>query len=383
MTDRVSNGKVALVTGASSGLGSAIALEAARRRFALALTARRADLLDAIAKQARTLGVEAEVFAEDLADPDAPERLALAVRERFERLDVLVNNAGMGVFDLFDDADPDALRRQIQVNFAAPLLLTRFLSPPLVANRGVIVNIGSAIIRVANPGLGAYGATKAGLTYWNDAARRDMKRKNVSVCLVELGPTRTDFFERRKRPKSSYYNPFLDRPLDFLQTSVDRVARRVVDLFDRPRRRIGPPFWTVVPVRWTGTLIDVCPWLGDFVLDQMLRWQDRYNRRGKTTMWKRLVDILEMIKFSHTLFAMPFALLGGGSRRETRTVGAVAHKTGWGSCSAWQRRGRRRWRSTAWSIEPSTPPTCEPRAATCPPDGFRLFRSRVSRSFPA
>ena len=281
MTDVGRKGKVALITGASSGLGAAIAIEAARRGFALALSARRGERLEAVAAQARSLGVVAACFAEDLADPAAPERLAIAVQERFERLDILVNNAGMGVFDLFDDAEPDELRRQIQVNFAAPLLLARACSPMLVANRGVIVNIGSAIAQIANPGLGAYGATKAGLAYWNDAARREYKRKNVSVCLVELGPTRTEFFDRHMNQKRPGYHPFIDRPFDFMMASADRVARRVVDLFDRPRRRIGPPVRIVEPMRWVGTLFDAFPIWGDVLIDQMLRWQDRQKQARK------------------------------------------------------------------------------------------------------
>lgn len=277
MTSRVSKGKVALITGASSGLGLSIALESARRGFDLALTARRGDRLETVVEQARRLGVEAESFIEDLADPEAPERLALAVQVRFKRVDVLVNNAGSGVFELFTDANFEELRSQIQVNFVAPLLLTRALAPLLISKRGVIVNIGSGIVQLANPGLGAYGATKAGLAYWNDALRRELKRKKVSVCLVELGPTRTDFFEVRERKRTRGYHPFIDKPPNFLLASPDRVARRVVDLYERPRRRIGPPFHVVGPMRGIGTLIDAFPWAGDFMIDQMLRWQDKYG----------------------------------------------------------------------------------------------------------
>lgn len=283
MSGRAASRKVVVVTGASSGLGASIALESARRGYDLALSARRADRLETVAESARRLGAATEIFVEDLADPEAPERLAGAAGERFDRIDALVNNAGFGVFNLFADADIQELRDQIQVNFAAPLLLTRALAPRLIESRGSIVNIGSGIVRLANPGLGAYGATKAGLTYWNDALRRELRRKGVSVSLVELGPTRTDFFDRRERTKKTRgYHPFVDKPPDWLLAPADRIARLAVDLLERPRRRIGPPLHVVEPLRLFGRLIDLMPGLGDFLIDRMLRWQDRHGPLRKS-----------------------------------------------------------------------------------------------------
>ena len=106
-----------------------------------------------------------------------------------------INNAGLGLPTLFEDAEPEQLDRQLAVNLTAPLLLTRLCLPSLVERKGMIINIGSAITCVANSALGAYGATKAGLAYWNDALRRELASRGVNVCLVEPGPIKTEFMD--------------------------------------------------------------------------------------------------------------------------------------------------------------------------------------------
>src|SRR4051794_17132925 len=128
--------KVVLITGASSGIGAAVAREAARRGHRLALTARRADRLEELAEQVRATGTEALAIPADLVDPEAPERIVAAAVERFGGLDVLINNAGFGLADLFSRSDPEAIERQIRVNLAAPLLLARRALPTLIERRG-------------------------------------------------------------------------------------------------------------------------------------------------------------------------------------------------------------------------------------------------------
>jgi len=260
------NGKVVLITGASSGIGAAVAREASSRGYALALTARRADRLDRLAAELRGRdGAEALVLADDLTDPDTPGRLIAATLERFGGLDVLVNNAGFGMPSLFGDTDPELLRRQLEVNLVAPVLLARLALPHLRERRGVVVNVGSLITCVPNPALGAYGTTKAGLAYFTTALRRELWHSGVRVCLVEPGPVLTEFFDgwKRRGALGYRYHPMLDAPGRWMSARPEQAARRIVRLFRRPRRRTSFP----VPVAWAcrsvGGLYRLLPALAD------------------------------------------------------------------------------------------------------------------------
>jgi short-subunit dehydrogenase len=267
-----------LVTGASAGIGAALARELARQGYSrLALTARRGDRLERLAEELRPLGVEVLPIAADLEDPASPERIIAATIARYGGLDVLINNAGFGLPTVFAGASPSDLRRQLEVNLIAPLLLARRALPSLIERRGTIINIGSAISSVANSALGAYGATKAGLAYWNDALRRELKHRGVKVCLVEPGPVKTEFFDALMTlaPPGGEYNPLLDAPMPWMSAPVEEVARRIVRLIERPKRRLSVLRRVVWPFRLLGGVFQVCPPLGDLALSIMTRHFDR------------------------------------------------------------------------------------------------------------
>jgi short-subunit dehydrogenase len=270
--------KAALVTGASAGIGAAVARRLAKQGYAqLVLTARRVDRLERLAAELRPLGSEVLTVGADLEDPAAPERIVTAALDRFGGLDVLINNAGFGLPTVFAAADPRDIRRQIEVNLVAPLLLARRALPALIERQGTIINIGSAITSVANSALGAYGSTKAGLAYWNDALRRELLHKGVKVCLVEPGPVKTEFFQTLMTlaPAGGDYNPLLDAPAPWMSAHVDDVAARIVRLIDRPRRRLSVLRRVVWPFRLIGGLFQLCPPLGDLALSTMTKYVER------------------------------------------------------------------------------------------------------------
>jgi short-subunit dehydrogenase len=260
---------VALITGASAGLGAALAHELVRRKRAgaLVLTARRGDRLEALAAELRLLQGDLDILtvAADLADPLAPQHLLAETIGRFGGLDVLFNNAGMGLPTMFAGSDPDLLARQIAVNLVAPLALTRLSLPSLIERQGMIINIGSAITCVANSALGAYGATKAGLAYWNDALRRELYTTGVTVCLVEPGPIKTEFMDALDSlvPSGGRPHPILDNAGPWMTADVEEVARRTVRLLDRPRRRLSVLKRLVWPFRLLGAAARLCPPMGD------------------------------------------------------------------------------------------------------------------------
>jgi uncharacterized protein len=264
--------RVVLITGASAGLGAALARELARRdkAGALVLTARRGDRIEQLAAELRLAWPRLEILTlpADLADPTTPLRLFEQSVARFGGIDVLINNAGLGLPTLFAGALPEQLADQIAVNFTAPLMLARLFLPSLIERKGMIINIGSAITCVANSALGAYGATKAGLAYWNDALRRELTGTGVRVCLVEPGPITTEFMDAvatRVSPGERAH-PILDVTAPWMTAQVDEVARRVVRLLDHPRRRLSVLRRLVWPLRLLGAVASVCRPLGDLVV---------------------------------------------------------------------------------------------------------------------
>ena len=283
--------KTILITGASSGIGAGVAraLIARGEGHRLALTARRADALRKIEDEARAGGCEALVIPADLSDPATPRRILDGTLEQFGRLDVLINNAGLGLPEPFARADPDAMAMQIQVNLTAPIVLTRLALEALTQSRGTIINVGSSITCVANPIFGAYGATKAGMAYWNDALRREMRSKGVNVCLVEPGPVATEFFEAvasrfpghesqggtltsAEAGSVDRFREFaaIDPPPAWLSARVEDVANRIVRLIEHPRRRISVLRRVVWPFRAIGAVIRAFPWLGDVAIGRMV-----------------------------------------------------------------------------------------------------------------
>jgi short-subunit dehydrogenase len=267
--EKSSDQRVILITGASAGLGKELAraLVQQNRTGALILTARRLDRLEELASEFKKSRPELPILtlAADLADPLAPAHLVDETTRRFGGLDVLINNAGLGLPTLFEGAEPDQIARQLAVNFTAPLLLTRLCLPSLVARKGTIINIGSAITCVANSALGAYGATKAAVAYWNDALRRELARKGVKVCLVEPGPVRTEFMDALTSmvPEGGRTHPILDNAAPWMSAHAPEVARRIARLVDHPQRRLSVPKRFVWPFRVLGFLVRLCPPLGD------------------------------------------------------------------------------------------------------------------------
>jgi NAD(P)-dependent dehydrogenase (short-subunit alcohol dehydrogenase family) len=185
---------VALITGASRGLGLALARLLARRGFALILTARGADALEVAAAELRGL-TEVVALAGDVAEPAHAERLVRQGLERFGRIDVLVNNAstiGPTPMPLLERYPLEALDEVFRVNVIAPLRLAQLV---LLAMRrrgdGVIVNVTSDAAVSAYPGWGGYGASKAALEHLSRVLAAELEGSGVRVYVVDPGDMNT------------------------------------------------------------------------------------------------------------------------------------------------------------------------------------------------
>jgi len=192
-----SNRKVALVTGASSGIGRETALAFARRGWAVVLAARRADCLADVAAACGVAGGEAMVVVTDVAQRNQVEAAVAGAVERFGRLDVMVNNAGFGVFGEAIDLDERDLRDIFEVNFFGLWYGLRAAAKVMIAQGGGhIFNVSSVIGKRGTPMHGAYCATKFAVNGLTESARVELRPKKVWVTLVCPAMTATEFFSR-------------------------------------------------------------------------------------------------------------------------------------------------------------------------------------------
>ncbi|MBE8516192.1 SDR family NAD(P)-dependent oxidoreductase [Amycolatopsis sp. H6(2020)] len=202
MSDKSLSGAVALVTGASSGIGAATARRLAAEGAALALVARRPDRLDQVVDDIAGIGGHAVAVQADITDPDDAEGAVQDTLDRFGRLDVLVNNAGIMLLGTALHAMLEEWDRMVSLNVSALLHLTHAAVPYLIdaastAPRQVadIVNVSSTAGRVARPGSSVYTLTKFGLIGFTESLRQELLGEGVRVSVVEPGTVDTELMD--------------------------------------------------------------------------------------------------------------------------------------------------------------------------------------------
>lgn len=197
------DGKVALVTGASSGIGEATALALARAGARVAVAARRRDRLDGVARRIGELRSESLVLEADVASAPAAESIVQKTVDRWGRLDILVNNAGLMLLSPIDRARVEDWRRMLDLNLLGLMVLTRAALPHMRRQKdGHVVNISSTAGRVANPDASVYAATKFGVGAFSEALRREVYRDGIRVTIVEPGAVATELREHVPDPET-------------------------------------------------------------------------------------------------------------------------------------------------------------------------------------
>ncbi|HET9060752.1 MAG TPA: SDR family NAD(P)-dependent oxidoreductase [Acidimicrobiales bacterium] len=231
-------GRRALVTGASKGIGAAIARELARAGAHVVLVARDAQ---AIAMLADELGGSA--YAADLADLAQVSTLLSRVTAGGSPVDILVNNAGIETAGHIVALIPDDIAAVFALNIVAPAVLCgAFAKPMMERGEGHIVNISSLAGVAAFPGLAAYSASKAALTHFTAGLRADFRGTAVGTTLVELGPVRTDMYSRAMSygPTSQAFRRMLALGM-IAEIGPELVARKVVEAVRLDRRHVRLP----------------------------------------------------------------------------------------------------------------------------------------------
>jgi short-subunit dehydrogenase len=183
-----------VVTGATSGIGRCLTESLVRDGATVIATGRRQERLRELSDR---LGERVKTVAGDLTDPVTRQRIVQATNQFCEgRLDLLVNNAGIGAIGEFAHAAPDRLRKVMEVNFFAPVELTRALLPALRRGRAtVICNIGSVLGHRAVPLKSEYCASKFALHGWSDSLRSELSAAGIQVTLISPSTTESEFFD--------------------------------------------------------------------------------------------------------------------------------------------------------------------------------------------
>lgn len=230
-------GTVAIITGSSSGIGDATARRLAELGATVALVARRKDRLDALASEIKAGGGTALAVEADITDKDQAVRVVQTVVDRFGRLDILINNAGLMLLGPIADADVDEWERMIAINQNGLLYMTSAALPHLLAAgqdrlREVadIVNISSQAGRVASANFGVYNMTKFGVNGFTESLRQEVTKRHVRVGVLEPGAVDTELISHnnetvRDELAASHAIPVPLQPEDIADSIAFMVTR--------------------------------------------------------------------------------------------------------------------------------------------------------------
>jgi NAD(P)-dependent dehydrogenase (short-subunit alcohol dehydrogenase family) len=227
--------KNVLVTGASSGIGAALAKGFAARGAVVGICARRSDRLTDVLERVQEQSPASRAWTVDLADLAGIESFARQVEDELGGVDVLVNNAGIPKRRRVTDLTPEVVDAVTTINYLSPIRLTLALLPGLIARQGRVVNISSVAARLSPPSEAAYAATKAALTAWSESMQVDLHDTGVRVHVVNPGIIDTDLF----------HLPDNDAPIadEVDALPVDAIVDPVLDQLENGTFEIYVPEW--------------------------------------------------------------------------------------------------------------------------------------------
>jgi short-subunit dehydrogenase len=189
--------RIALITGASSGIGAALARELAGRGMTVGIVARRHDRLVEVLEECRVHAPASRLWAADLSDPDAAAELALTAWDAFGHIDILVNNAGVPMRKTIPNITAQDIERVMRINFLSSTAMTLALIPRMLARAtGVIVNVASIAGRFGVTTEAAYSASKFAMCGWSEGIAADMAGTGVTVKLILPGTIDTELWDQ-------------------------------------------------------------------------------------------------------------------------------------------------------------------------------------------
>jgi short-subunit dehydrogenase len=242
--------RVAVVTGASSGIGAAVATDLARRGASVVAVARRADRLADVVDTCRTSSPDSFAHPADVSSRASCDEIIATAERRLGSVDILVNNAGISNHKPAMRTAVEEVERLMAVNFFAPVYLSMAALPGMIERRqGSIVNITSVAGYVPNPGEAAYGASKAALSRWSHGLAVDLDGTGVHVGVVSPGPIDTEIWSLDE--EQSYAGKLY--PPQVVADAVAKVIERRITHLTAPRRygAVGALYPLIGrPMRW-------------------------------------------------------------------------------------------------------------------------------------
>jgi short-subunit dehydrogenase len=242
------NGRT-LITGASAGIGAALADVCAEHGHDLILVARRRDRLDARAAEIeRKFRVKVTCVAEDLADPGGPKRLFDAVTAQGLEVEHLINNAGVGLYGKFAVTDLDAELKMIQLNATSVVELTKRFLPSMVLRRsGKVLNVASTAAFVPGPWMSIYYATKAFVLSFSEAIDYELRPSGITVTTLCPGPTESEFKVRAGSQRSRLFEAFLMDAPTVARAGYDGMMKGKTVVIPGLRNKLIPVAARLIP----------------------------------------------------------------------------------------------------------------------------------------
>jgi short-subunit dehydrogenase len=259
--------KIAVITGASSGIGAATARKLASQGLRVILVARRQERLERLAEEIRKTGGQAEILAADLSQESERQRVYSQVEAEYGHVDVLINNAGLGWYGFGTEMPWTIASEILHVNIEAVVHFTLLcLNKMRAIGSGHIINVGSISGSLPSQGVAVYGATKSFLDNFTTALYRELTGTHLHVSVVRAGPVFTEFDDT-----VANLNGGLHLPTEHIGVSAETVAERIWRLLEHPRRVIYVPSWLSI----TPTIENTFGWLIDRLGPLLLRAKTR------------------------------------------------------------------------------------------------------------
>lgn len=227
MPDRELEGRTALVTGASSGLGADFARDLASRGCNLILVARREDLLKGLqAEIGKQYGVQVDYYSMDLSTEDAPQALYDQVKAAGKTVDFLINNAGFGLYGEFIDVPWEREREMLQLDIITLLHLTKLFVRDMVArNYGRVLQVSSIGAYVPTPTYASYSAAKSFVLYFGEALNYELRKTNVRCTVISPGVTATDFQKNAGQELTLYQRTTMMQSPVVTRIGIDKMLQ--------------------------------------------------------------------------------------------------------------------------------------------------------------